>query len=191
MQESLSSELPTRSNTNQVVHPRKMARGFRFRKLVGCSKNKGADQLRDYGTANLNLFFAYAKSRFSHDTAHVFQGLKLVYTRQADSTGRGPLTITGFAPYQSGYASGKKSAEDSPATSHQIAPGPSGFVVLDSTGSGLGTVDTQQEAKRAIKSSSKAGGTVQGHVKVSSEGYKTFFMLKSAEQEICPAHIYI
>ena len=121
-------------------------------------------------------------------TSTYFQGLKLVYTRQADSTGRGPLTITGFAPYQSGYASGKKTAEDAQATSHQIAPGPSGFVVLDSIASGPGTVDTQ-EAKRAVKSSSKAGGTVQGHVKVSTQGYKTFFMLKSAEQEICPAHL--
>ena len=36
-----------------------------------CSENKGADQLRGYREADLRLVFAYAKSRFSHDAAHL------------------------------------------------------------------------------------------------------------------------
>ena len=36
-----------------------------------CSKNRGADQLHGYGTADLLLCFAYAKSRFSHDAANM------------------------------------------------------------------------------------------------------------------------
>ena len=35
------------------------------------SKSKGADQLRSYWAADLRLFFAYAKSRFSHNKAHI------------------------------------------------------------------------------------------------------------------------
>ena len=54
-----------------------MARGLKFRikKEEGlyylCSENKGADQLCSYRTADLHLFFAYAKSQFSHDMAHI------------------------------------------------------------------------------------------------------------------------
>ena len=36
-----------------------------------CSENKGADQLRSYREADLRLVFAHAKSRFSHDEAHI------------------------------------------------------------------------------------------------------------------------
>ena len=36
-----------------------------------CSENKGADQLRGYREADLHLFFAYAKSRFSHNATHL------------------------------------------------------------------------------------------------------------------------
>ena len=36
-----------------------------------CSENKGADQLRGYHEADLRLCFAYAKSQFSHDAAHI------------------------------------------------------------------------------------------------------------------------
>ena len=32
-----------------------------------CSENKGADQVRNYCTADLRLCFAFAKSRFSQD----------------------------------------------------------------------------------------------------------------------------
>ena len=35
-----------------------------------CSKNKGADQLRAYRTADLHLCFCICKSRFSGDAAH-------------------------------------------------------------------------------------------------------------------------
>ena len=35
------------------------------------SENKGADQLRSYREADLRLVFAYAKSWFSHDAAHM------------------------------------------------------------------------------------------------------------------------
>ena len=38
-----------------------------------CSENKGADLVRDFCAPDLRLlFFAYAKSRFSHDVAYVF-----------------------------------------------------------------------------------------------------------------------
>ena len=36
-----------------------------------CSENKDADQLRGYREADMRLVFAYAKSRFSHDTANL------------------------------------------------------------------------------------------------------------------------
>ena len=36
-----------------------------------CSENNGADELRGYRAADLHLFFAYAKSRFSYDAAHL------------------------------------------------------------------------------------------------------------------------
>ena len=45
---------PTRSNTNRVVQPQKIARGLKFRieeeegLCYLCCKNKGANQLRDY-----------------------------------------------------------------------------------------------------------------------------------------------
>ena len=44
-----------------------------------CSENKGADQLYgngtgDHRTADLRLFFACAKSRYSHDVAHLSVG---------------------------------------------------------------------------------------------------------------------
>ena len=36
------------------------------------SENKEAEQLHSYGAIDLCLFFAYAKSRFSHDAAHFY-----------------------------------------------------------------------------------------------------------------------
>ena len=57
-----------------------MARGLKFRikEVEGlyypCSENKGADQLRGYREADMRhifLVFAYAKSRFSHEAAHL------------------------------------------------------------------------------------------------------------------------
>ena len=54
--------LPTRSDTNRVVQPQKMARGFIIwiKKIEGLynlySESKGADQLRSYGAADLRLF---------------------------------------------------------------------------------------------------------------------------------------
>ena len=94
-----------------------------------------------------------------------------MYTRQADSTGRGPLTITGFAPYQSGYASGKKTTKDTPATSHQVVPETAGYLVYDPTDTGPRsaethvTIETQKDSQKEVKSSSKAGGTVQDHLR--------------------------
>ena len=68
---------PTRSDTNRAAQLLNMARGLKFRIWVeevlyypGC-KNKGVDQLRGYSEADLRLVFAYAKSRFSNDTAHL------------------------------------------------------------------------------------------------------------------------
>ena len=43
------------------------------------SENKGADQLRGDREADLRLVFAYAKSRFSHDVAHIKVGCNRCY----------------------------------------------------------------------------------------------------------------
>ena len=69
----------TRSNTNQAVQPQKMARGWKFgieeveELYYLSSENKEADQLRGHVTAQLicAFVFAYAESRFSHDTVHM------------------------------------------------------------------------------------------------------------------------
>ena len=61
------SGFPTRSDTNQVVQPQKMARGLKFRiEVVNglyylCSENKGADQLHGYREADLRLCFRICK----------------------------------------------------------------------------------------------------------------------------------
>ena len=62
-----------RSNTNQAVQLQKMARGLKLRIEEGevlyylCSEIKGA-----VTTQLINAFvFAYSKSRFCHDAAHV------------------------------------------------------------------------------------------------------------------------
>ena len=67
------SRLPTSSDTNQAVQPQKMDRGLKFWiKEVAivlrylCSKNKGADKLCGYHTADLRFCFC----KFSHDAAH-------------------------------------------------------------------------------------------------------------------------
>ena len=58
---------PTRSDTNQAVHPHKMARGLKCRiyEVEGlyypCSENKDADQLRGYREADLRLCFRICK----------------------------------------------------------------------------------------------------------------------------------
>ena len=55
----LSSEFPTRSDTNLAVQPQKMVRGLKFRnqEVDGlyylCGENKGADQLYCYCAADL------------------------------------------------------------------------------------------------------------------------------------------
>ena len=68
----------TRSDTNRAVQLQKMARGLKFRiyEVEGlyypCSENKGADQLCGYREADLRpCFRIYAKTRFSHDAAHM------------------------------------------------------------------------------------------------------------------------
>ena len=61
---------PTRSGTNRAVQPQKIARILKFRIQVveelyyPYSENKGADQLSC-------VVFAYAKSRLSHNEAHI------------------------------------------------------------------------------------------------------------------------
>ena len=56
---------PTNSDTNQAVQLQNMARGLKFqiREVEGlnylCSENKGADQLRNYHTADLHLLFSH------------------------------------------------------------------------------------------------------------------------------------
>ena len=83
--ENRSSGFPIRSDTNRAVQPMRIARGLKFRiwKEEGLyylySKNKGADQLCGYRTADLRLCFCiYAKCRFSHDAAHTVFTLAVV-----------------------------------------------------------------------------------------------------------------
>ena len=52
--EKLSLGFSTRSDTNQAVQPKKMATGYIF-----------------YAVKNKNLCFSTAKSRVSHDVAHM------------------------------------------------------------------------------------------------------------------------
>ena len=51
------------SDTNQVVQPQKMARGFSKQRdwTIYVAKNKGADQLHGYRTADLYLCFRISK----------------------------------------------------------------------------------------------------------------------------------
>ena len=43
-----------------------------------CRENKGADQLQDYFAANPHLWSRiYAKSRYSHDVAHLKNYIKI------------------------------------------------------------------------------------------------------------------
>ena len=59
---------PTRSDTNRAVQPQKLAKGWKFRIYVAKTK----ELISCAVTAQLIcvFVFAYAKSRFSHDTAH-------------------------------------------------------------------------------------------------------------------------
>ena len=58
---------PTRSDTSRAVQPQ-MTRGLKFRiqeveeLYYPCSENKGADQLRSYGAADLRLCFCICKN---------------------------------------------------------------------------------------------------------------------------------
>ena len=66
------SERPTQTGLMDSVSK------FQIKEVDGlyylCSKNKGHDQLHGYHTADLRLcFLAYAKSRLSHDVAHLHQ----------------------------------------------------------------------------------------------------------------------
>ena len=68
---------PNRFNTNRAVQAQKMARSLKFWSYVEeelyypSSENKGADQLRDYGEADLRLGFAYADCLFSYEAAQI------------------------------------------------------------------------------------------------------------------------
>ena len=67
MREKLSSEFPTRSNTNRPIHPQKRDRILKFCTQVEelyypCSENKGADQLHSYCEADLHLCFRIGKN---------------------------------------------------------------------------------------------------------------------------------
>ena len=65
--ENLSLRFPTRFDINRTAQPQKMARGLKFlaqeveELYYLWSKNKGADQLSRYGTADLRLCFCICK----------------------------------------------------------------------------------------------------------------------------------
>ena len=68
---------PTRSDRNRVAQPQKIARGLKFRilKVEGlyylCGENKGAGQLLVTAKLICGFVFAYARSWFSHNEAHI------------------------------------------------------------------------------------------------------------------------
>ena len=71
------------SDINRSVQPQEMARGLKFQIWIEegshypCSKNKVADQLRSYTAQLICIFvFAYAKSWFSHDAAHIITAVQ-------------------------------------------------------------------------------------------------------------------
>ena len=73
-------------DTNRAVQQQEIARDLKFPiKAVEelyylCSENEGADQLCGYREADLRLCFRiYAKSRFSHNKAHIFPSSANVY----------------------------------------------------------------------------------------------------------------
>ena len=68
--ENLSSGFPTRSNTNGTVQPQRIVRGFKFCTIY-VAKTKAL--VSCVATAQLicAFDFTYAKSKFSHDTAHI------------------------------------------------------------------------------------------------------------------------
>ena len=62
---------PTKSVKNWPAQSQKYSLLEKKRDLnYLCSENKDADQLGCHCTADLHLFFAYAKSQFSHDAAN-------------------------------------------------------------------------------------------------------------------------
>ena len=75
MRENLSLGFLTGSDTNQAVQPQKMARGLKFRKKRDCTirvaKTKALISFAVTAKLICVFVFAYAKSRFSHDAAHI------------------------------------------------------------------------------------------------------------------------
>ena len=69
--------IPTRSDTNRAVQPQKMVRDFKFRirKYRDCTicvaKTKVLISCAVTAQLICGFVFAYAKSRFSHDGAHI------------------------------------------------------------------------------------------------------------------------
>ena len=72
-----SSGFLTRSNTNRTVQPQKMARGLKFRKKRDCTicvaKTKALISCAVTAQLICDFVFAYAKSHFSHEVAHIYQ----------------------------------------------------------------------------------------------------------------------
>ena len=77
MRENRSSGFPTRSDPNQAVQPHKTARGLKFRIKIEeglyypYSENKALISFAITAKLICVFVFAYAKSRFSHDAAHI------------------------------------------------------------------------------------------------------------------------
>ena len=72
-------------DTKQAAQPLKIARGLQFwiweeeGLYCLCTENKGADQLCCYGKLICCFVFAYAKSLFSHDAAHIFMCIIVLF----------------------------------------------------------------------------------------------------------------
>ena len=66
------SAFPTRSNTNRVAQPQKIARGLKFRieKVGGlyylCGQNKGAGELRSHCAADLGVIDFGVSDKVQH-----------------------------------------------------------------------------------------------------------------------------
>ena len=103
LRENRFSGFPTRSDTNRVVHPNKMAGGLGFRIKIEeershypCRENKGTDRPRCYREADLCLcFFAYAKSGFPMTRLNYLTDLHYIHLQLKENKNKKILLNTG------------------------------------------------------------------------------------------------
>ena len=83
-QGNMSPGFLNRSDTNRAVHPQNMARGLKFwnaevEGLIYVAKTKALISCAVTKQLFCRFVFAYAKSRLSHDAAHIFHEISCHY----------------------------------------------------------------------------------------------------------------